>query len=247
MSELNREVEKNDVDIAALFRWNKEVEIADAFTQTRIKFYMRLLGDADLGKARAYGYRKSADLRKRLKTPDTDERVTLLAELNDFADSLVIIRAIEILKIPELYQAAMKNVTVKEPKEPATDDLEEWEKYQEEVDKYPKKFRDAVDKEAEKLRTEEEKQLERKSKEKLYQFYENEVISKICQEEMNNAFYDMCIYLATYKDDKFKTHAFKSFEDYDNVHPTLKSKLKEEYQNLELGIDVLKKLQEVTE
>lgn len=247
MTDIHRDIEKNDVDIAELFRWNKEIEIQDVFTQSKVKFYMRLLGDADLGKARVYGYRKSAELRRKLKNIDSDERVALLAELADFGEADIILRTIEILRVPEIYQSALKNVDVKEPKEPAEDDLQTWEEYQAEVDSYSERFRDAVDKEAERLRHEDSKVLKKKTKEELYAIYENEVIGKVCQEEMNNAFYDMAIYLATFKDEKFKNLAFKSFDSYNNVHPTLKSRLKEEYQSLELGIDVLKKLQEVTE
>ena len=57
----------------------------------------------------------------------------------------------------------------------------------------------------------------------------------------------MTVFLATFKDDKFKNPAFKSFDNYDNVHPILKTRLKEEYQKLEMGVDLLKKSQEATE
>jgi len=247
MTDIQRDIEKNDVDISELFRWNKEVEVQDVFTQSKVTFYMRLLGDADLGKARVYGYRKSAELRKKLKDADSDERIALLAELADFADAEIILRTIEILRIPEIYQSAVKNVNVKEPKEPEEDDLQTWEEFQAEVDSYSERFRNAVDKEAEKMRNNDLKVLEKKTKDELYAIYENEIIGKVCQEEMNNAFYNMAIYLSSYKDNKFKTLSFKSFDSYNNVHPTLKSRLKEEYQSLELGIDVLKKLQGVTE
>jgi formiminotetrahydrofolate cyclodeaminase len=154
---------------------------------------------------------------------------------------------IEILRTPEIYQRVMKNMDMPEPKEPPKDDLEVWEKYQAEIDDYPKKFRAKVEEEAEKIRKADMEELRKRTSEELYKVYENEVIAKLCQEEMNDAFYDMSIYLSTFKDEKFKNRAFKSFEDYDNVHPNFKTKLKEEYQRLELGIDLLKKLPEATE
>jgi hypothetical protein len=208
---------------------------------------MRLLGDADLGKTRAHAYRKSSELRRKLKTLDSDERVSLLAELNDFADTEIVIKAIEILRLPDIYQRAIKNINVPEPQEPQDDELEKWEDHQKKVDEYSEKFKNAVTKEAEKTREEDAKILQGKSKEELYKLYENEVINKLCQEEMNNSFYDMCIFLATFKDDKFKLPAFKNFDNYNNVHPVLKVRLKEEYQKLEMGIELLKKLPEATE
>lgn len=247
MAEKIRDIDKNDVDISQLFKWNKEVEIEDAFSGMKAKFYMRLLGDADLGKARAYAYRKSADLRKKLKTQGSDERVSLLAELEDFVDIVIIQKAIEILRIPEIYQRAVKNVSIPEPKEPEGDDLEKWEDYQKKIDDYSEKFKIAVDEEAEKFRNADAISLEGKSREELYKVYESEVINKLCQEEMNNNFYDMTVFLATFKDEKFRSPAFKDFDSYDNIHPALKTRLKEEYQRLELGIDILKKLPGATE
>lgn len=247
MSEKIRDIEKNDVDISVLFKWNKEIEVEDVVPNIKIKFYMRLLGDADLGKARAYAYRKSAELRKRLRDKDSDERVILLAEIDDFVDDEVLSKAIEVLRMPDIYQAAVKNVHLPEPKEPDTDELESWEDYQKKVDEYSDKFRKAVDKEADKLRADVVAQLQGKSREELYKIYEGEVINKLCQDEMNNRFYDMSIFLSIFKDNKFKNPAFKNFDEYDNTRPLLKTRLKEEYQRLELGIDVLKKLPEATE
>jgi len=247
MSDLLREIDKNDVDISQLFKWSKKVELSDTTSGTTVNFYMRLLGDSDLNRARAHGYRKAADLRKKLKTQDSDERVTLLAELEDFSDKEMLIKSVEILRISEIYQRALKAAEVNEPKEPTGDDQEKWEKYQIAVDEYPKKFRASVDKIADKLRADELKSLEERSTEELYKIYEGEIINKLCQEAMNNGFYDMCIYLSTFKDKDFKYLSFNSFEDYDNIHPHLKEKLREEYQRLEMGIELLKKLPEATE
>lgn len=247
MVEKMRDIDKNDVDISALFKWNKEIEIEDSMSGLKAKFYMRLLGDSDLGRARAYAYRKSSELRRKLKDKDSDERVSLLASMEDFSDVDIIIKAIEILRLSDIYQRAIKTVDLPEPKEPQDDELEKWEDYQKKVDEYSEKFRKAVDKEADKLRLEDAKFLKGKEVQELYKIYENEVISRLCQEEMNNNFYNMSIFLATFKDDKFKIPAFKDFDSFDNVHPSLKAKLKEEYQKLEMGVDILKKSPEATE
>lgn len=248
MSEKLREVEKNDVDISELFKWNKQVEVEDNVSGLKATLYMRLLGDSDLGRARAYAYRKSSELRKKLKTQDSDERVSLLVELEDFGKNKeIIINAILILRTQDLYQEAMKNITIPEPKEPDKEDLEAWEKYQQEVDSYPDRYREEVTKEADKLRKLDLDGLEKLSVEDAYKLYEGEVINKLCQEEMNNAFYDMTIFLASFKDKEFKTPVFKNMEVYNSSHKNLKLKLKEEYRKLELGIETLKKLQEATD
>jgi hypothetical protein len=64
---------------------------------------------------------------------------------------------------------------------------------------------------------------------------------------MQIAYYDMCVYLTTFSDSDYKKLAFKTFSDYENSHPTLKDRLKKEYQSLEIGVDELKKLPEATE
>jgi len=244
--DIERSPERNDVDISALFKWNKKVDVKDMLTGMETHVYMRLLGDADLGKARAYAYRKAGEYRKALRTADSDERVSLLAELNEFQDKEVIIKAVILLKMGDYYNAAIKNVDFREPQEPDSDEQEDWEKYQKAVDEYPKLFKEKITQIVEVMRERDEKDYAERSIESVYKIYESEVINRLAQEKMTDSFYDMCLYLATFSDEKFKHRAFKSFDDYENVHPTLKSILKENYQSLEIGTDFLKKLPGVT-
>lgn len=245
---MTRSVEKNDVDISQLFKWRKEVVIADALTGHQAKVYIRLAGDADIGRARAYGYRKAAEMRKSLKDSDSDERVALLAEMEEFSDKESLVQTILLLRVTDLYNEAVRHLTIKEPTEPPSDASQEaWEKYQEEVDNFPALYETSIRAEVDKEREKQTALLEKETKETLYKIYEAEVINRVCSEAMQLAYYDMCIYLTTFKDSEYKNLAFRSFDDYENTHSTLKERLKNEYQSLEIGVDELKKLPEATE
>jgi hypothetical protein len=245
--DIERTADKNDVDISILFKWNKKVEIRDILNDTSINVYIRLLGDADVGRARAHAYRKSGEYRKVLKSPDSGERLALLAEMDDFSSTDIIIKSIILLRFGDYYQKALKNVDVKEPREPNDDDQVLWEDYQRALDEYPEKFKQAVMELAEKYQDTDEKLLVTFEPDNLYRIYETEVINRLVQERMTESFYDMCLYLATYTDDTFKTKAFKTIDDAENAHEAVKTILIENYKKLELGPDVLKKLPGVAE
>lgn len=243
-----KEIDKNDVDISRLFRWSKEIPLSDPFTGTAMSVFIRLVGDADMNRAKAYGYRKSADLRKRLKTPDSDERVIFLTELDSFTEEEALRQAVMLLELPEYYQEALKVVDVKEPKEPKAEaSLEEQENYQLAVDEYPNKYSKEVERLMIEAREDRREELLKLSKDALYTLYENTVINRLCEEELKEEYYKMCVFLGAFLDEDFKKRAFTDFNEFENIHPQLKVILKQEYQNLELGTDLLKKLQGVTE
>jgi len=243
-----KEIDKNDVDITQLFKWSKEVVLRDPYTGMVLTVHLRLVGDADMNRAKANGYRKSAELRKKLKTPDSDERTIFLTELDSYVEKESLIQAIILLEMPEYYQQALKVVDVKEPKEPKSfASQEEQENYQLEVDEYPKIFSKELEKELLKIREVRSEELEKFAKEKLYNLYENTVINRLCEEELKEQYYKMCVFYGTYKDPNLKNKAFKTFDEFENSHQQLQNTLRDEYMNLELGTDLLKKLQEVTE
>ena len=66
------EIEKNDVDISKLFNWGKAFEIVGEDGVVDV-VYMRVLGDADINKARVFALRESAKLRRALRNPDSDK------------------------------------------------------------------------------------------------------------------------------------------------------------------------------
>jgi len=245
-----RDIEKNDVNVEQLFKWKKAFTIDDNLTNESITLYMRLIGDADVGKARAYALRQSANLRKALKTPDSDERVSSLIESLEFKEDTLenLINLILLLKLEDLQTRALRDIDIPQPIQPDSDaGLEEQEDYQKEIDDYPKKFAEAVTEKARELEDIEKKRLESLEFDKLYKEYESQMINRICLEEMSNRFYEMASYYGTYRDKRYKYLAFPSFEAFQNAATPLKERLIIEYKNLELGMGTLKKLPEATE
>jgi hypothetical protein len=245
---MTRQIDKNDVDISQLFKWHKEVEIADSYTGQKEKVYIRLVGDADINRARTYGYREAAVLRKNLKADGSDERLAFLAEVGEFEDREVLVNAIVLLRISDIYNQSIRETTVPEPKEPKSDGTqEEFENYQLAIDNYPLVFSEAVNQTIDKVKDRHLKELRNRPDDQLYKLYEKEVINRLCQEYMQAAYYDMCVFLGTFNDLEFTQPTFSSIEEYRNVHTHMKNTLKSEYQSLELGTDILKKLHEATE
>lgn len=244
-----RSADKNDVDISQLFKWTKEVTLSDPVMDVEVTVYLRLVGDADMTRARAYGYRKAAKLRKALRKEGTDERIAFMGEIgSDFADKESLVQTIILLRTPDFRSTAISTTEYAEPKEPkSTASQEEFEKYQEALDNYPDEFTEAVEKTLNGLIKRDRKVLTRKHEETLYELYEQEVISRLCSEEMYNKYYDMCVHFGTYKDKEHNKPAFKSVEDFENLRPQLRNELLENYKELEIGMDTLKKSPEATE
>jgi len=245
-----RSADKNDVDIAMLFRWKTEAEISDPLTGETYKLYIRLVGDADLNRAKVYGYRTSSDLRKRLRDKDSDERLSFIAEMEDYQTKDVLTQTIILLETPEIFNEAMKLATdeLTEPREPRSDAThEKWEEYQTQIDNFEINFQDKIEDVMSSLQEKEQQRLSEYSMDDLHELYLNITINRLCEESFQNAFYDMCVYLGVYLDSEFKIKAFKSFDDYLNAHPKLKIDLRAKYRDLEMGIDLLKKLPEATE
>lgn len=245
---MSREIDKSDVDISQLFKWSTEVELADPKMDLHTKVYVRLVGDADLNRARAYALRRSAEMRKNLNTKGTDEYIAFVNEVEDFEDKDTMATMVILLMLSDIQQEALRTVEVPEPKTlKSTATLEEQEQYQTEVDEYPNIFREAIEKELEKIRKREEKRLKKLDEDALYKEYKGRLIDNLCSDEMNDSFYDMCVYYGTYKTDTFEKQAFVSFDAYRNSSGLIKETLKEAYKNLELGMGTLKKSPEATQ
>lgn len=245
---MSKSVERNDIDITKLFRYEKEVEIKDELSQQSGKFYLRIVGDADLNKARVFGLRESSRLRKALKDPDSYEREAFISELPEFKSDDILIQAIILLATGEVHREAVNITDVPEPKAPKSDaTLEELEKYQEEVDGWGNKYNNEVDKTMRKLQRKEQKKLEKLETDDLYALYEAYIIDRLCSEEMSGKYYSRCVFMGTYADPKYRKRAFTDFDEYDNASSHLKDRLTEQYRLLELGMDQLKKLPEATQ
>lgn len=240
--------ERNDVDITKLFRYEKEVEIEDKITDQKAKFYQRLVGDADVNRARVFGLRASHKLRKELREPGSDMREAFISELPEFKSRDVLIQSIILLMSGEIQLDALNNTKVPEPRPPKADaPLEEMEEFQAKVDAYEEKYRKELDKQTKKVQKREEKRLQKMTDDELYDQYEALIIDRLCTDEMASKYYEMCVHLGTYSDSQYKKRAFSSYEEFENASPYLKDRLVEEYRRLEIGMDELKKLPEATE
>lgn len=238
-------LEKNDVDINPLFAWSKEFEIVTS--DGTYPVFMRVCGDADIGKARVSALRKSAELRKNLKDLNSDERFAYIKEMDELSvESMVSV--VIVFSMRDLSEKAKKQVKIKAPKQPRSDaSTEAHEKYQKEVDDYPTKYQQAIKKFLEKEVEIMKAKLESLDKETLYTKYVSFMIDELCERDLMKYFREWTAYLSSYKDEGLKTRFFESFDDFANLPSDLKEEFIKQYTLLELSMDNLKKLQPVTQ
>jgi len=235
------DIEKNDVDLSKLFLWNKEVEIKDEAGNVVKTVWMRLVGDADLNRARVISLRESAKARESLKTETSDEYMAYIAPLK-FSSKENITAGIKLLNMGNYMDEARANVITKFPVEPASDaSLEEQEKYQKIIDDFPIKWEKDLDKELKKIDKRESSRLDVMDEDALKKEYVDGLINYICQTSMNDTFHSYCTYFGTYEDAKFRRKAFRSYDDYSNISPRVKQMLEDAYRDLEIPIPQLKK------
>ena len=233
------DIDKNDVDISALFKWGTKLEIDTP--KGKQPFWMRIVGDADLNRARVYGLRNSADLRRKLKDEDSDERLALVPDF-DTSDKERVVEVILIYKVSELTEEARSKLDLKYPSEPKTDSsLEKHEEFQDEVDNWAKYVEKELKKAYNKEAGLEKKRLNKLSKANLTKEYYSTLINKLCENEMMRGFQDMSVYFASYKDAKYKEHLFSSVEDFQDLPPDVKEQFYIFYSTLSLPTEELKK------
>ena len=232
--------ERNDIDLSRLFTWGREFELLDRKGESLGVVYIRLVGDADINRARVFALRKSRELRDKLIDLTSDERLAYIPKLEN-EDKENLAEILLSLNIRELTNSAITDTKVPFPKELKSGaTLEQQEKYQKEVDDYPskreKKVREALEKEIKDLRAE----LSRRTIEQLLKEYEKTTINQLCENEMLSRFKDACIVFGTYKDLEYKERLFESVEQYDNVLTETKNQLLTFYSSLDIGMDDLK-------
>jgi len=238
------DIEKNDVDISKLFQWGDSMELQTPSGKT-ITVWMRIIGDSETNRARVYALRQSADLRKKLKDENSDERIAMIPELDE-TDKDKVIEILLALNIKELTDRAYENMDIKYPKEPASDaSLEEQEQYQAIIDGFPKYVEERTNEILEKEINRERKNLAGVSIEGLKQMYFDLLLRQLCETEMYKSFQDMTVYFACYKDPDYTERLFSSFDAFDNLPTSVKEVLATFYGTLTIDIDNLKKSPEV--
>jgi len=237
--------EQNDVDISRLFLWNQKFEITDKNGEIKSVVYIRLVGDAELNQARIKAIRASRELREKLRTKNSDERMAFIPDA-DYATKEELVGLILLIKTRELTQQAIKEVNIPFPKEPSSDaSLEKQEKYQKEVDGYEDKRAIAINKLVLQKIEKERLLLEGMGEESLLKEYERLIISTLCEDEMIKTFNDWCVYFGTFKDESLKIRYFQNIEQLQNLPSEIKSQFVDKYSSIELSIDTLKKSLEV--
>jgi hypothetical protein len=241
------EPEKNDVDISKLFKWGKTFEVLNGDGKVEGVVYMKLLGDADVNRARVYALRKSAELRKELSNPDSDLRWATIQQM-DVMTQEDIANYVLVFSMRDITNNALREVDIPLPKAPKSNaSLAKLEKYQQEVDEYPTKRSEAVNKIIQKEVDKLKKMLMSTPKEELYKQYVQTLINEFCEREALRAYADMEVYLGCFKDAEYKERAFNSFEDFDNMDEGNKKEFKKAYDALSVGMEDLKKLREATQ
>jgi hypothetical protein len=233
-------VEKNDVDISSLFLWSKQSFIT-GLKGKEIKVYIRLLGDADINRARVMALRKSAELRRSLREPDSDDNLAYVPQKIELTKE-VMVESIIMYTLRDITKGAMQDVVLKRPKDPGSDaTTEQMEKFQKEVDEYPKlretAIKDLMDKRVQTRREE----LSGKDEDTLYREYQNALINDLCETELLQRFKEACVFFGTFKDKKFTTRFFSEYSELDNLPSDIKDSLINDYSSLEIEADNLKK------
>jgi hypothetical protein len=238
-------VEVNDVDISPLFSWSREFEVV--WGDTKVPVFMRLLGDADMNRARVAALRKSAELRRKLKDNDSDERMAFIKDIDDI-DIDTLIAVVIVFSMREISERNVPKLKIRAPKIPRSDaKTSVHEKYQADIDSYPdrrqEELKALINKDIESMKA----SLLLEPKDTVYRKYVNAMIDEMCEQELLREFKSQCCYLGSYKDESLSERLFASYEDFNNLESSLKQQFLTEYSNIELHGDDLKKLQQVTQ
>ena len=234
-----KQIDKNDVNISQLFNWGTDFEINTPKGKTT--FWMKVIGDADLNRARVYGLRQSAVLRKKLKDKESDERLALVPDF-DTTEKEKIVEAILLYKVSDLTNDAQKKLNLKYPQEPDSDaKLADHEAYQKELDAWPEHVETELRKAYNKEVGLEKKRLNKFSEEELLAEYEETLINKLCEGEFLRGFQEMCIFYASFVDEDYTKPLFESIEDFQNLPTATKEKFFVFYTTLNIPTEDLKK------
>lgn len=232
-------IDKNDVDISKLFYWSDKFVLKVKNKDYNI--YVRLLGDAEVNRARVHALRKSAELRTKLRDETTDEYYAYVPVFESITED-ELINSLILLYTRTYTTDALQEIRLELPVEPSSEaSLEKREKYQKEIDEFPDKRDKAVKEYIEKRTKEKKKGLEETSKEDLYKEYTETMINQLCEAELITRFREMCAYFGTYKDRALKKRLFENFEQFNNMPGDVKDQLMDAYQLLEIDSESLKK------
>ena len=240
-------IEKNDVEVSKLFEWSKTFEVVDNEGEISDIVYMRLLGDADLNRARVHALRKSTELRRKLRDENSDEYMAYIRDKAEL-EKETLIKMIILFNTREITKRATDSIEIVYPKMPKSDaTTEAQEKYQEEVDAWPVKRRAKIKKALEKEVSKMEEALKEESEDELYKKYVFSLTDEMCEQQVLNSFKEISTYLGVYKDAICTERYFNSLEDFMNLSTGMKADFMSAYSTLEVDMGELKKLRVATQ
>jgi len=233
--------EKSDVSIDKLFYFGDKLEVKNR-GRVVLTTYIRLVGDAELNRARVFAIRKSAELREKLKNHSTDESVAYIP-VRETVEPKTLIDPILTVSLQTFTRDALREADLPVlPAELSSDaDLELQENYQKEVDNYPLKRAEAINQYVEARLYKERERLITLTEDELYTYYKRLVISDLCEQEMFSKFREQCVYYGAYRDSNYTKRLFKTFEEFENLPTEIKNQFIEFYFSLDIGTEELKK------
>jgi len=236
-------VERNDVDISKLFKWGRVYEVVGVLDDAvEALIYMKLLGDADLNRARVYALRESGALRKKLRDETSDEYLAYLSPMEDLT-RVDMENMITVLSMREVSNRVRRSVSIKEPVPPRSDaPLEEMESYQKEVDEYEAKRREEIAKAVDRELTVLREGMKNKTDDEIRTLYKKLLINEACEEAAIQAFQEMQVYLGCFKDSDYNERFFSSLEEFKNLPPAVKKDIMDAYFSMDIDPTELKKL-----
>lgn len=236
------QVEKNDVDLSKLFYFGKEFSIKGKNGKALLTAYIRLVGDAELNRARTFAIRRSAELRARLKSSDTDESIAYIPS-KEVAEKDLLVSTILTISYQSYTREALREAQLPPiPVEPSSDaSLERQEEYQKEIDSYQFRRNTVISEYVEAKLSAERERVLKLSDSDIYDYYKKLVIADICEQEMYKIFREQCAYYGSYKDKNYTTPLFTSYAQFENLPPEVKEQFLVNYASVDISSEDLKK------
>jgi hypothetical protein len=227
--------------IEELFRWTGTVEIKDNEGEVVETVYQRVVGDADIQRARLEALKASKLMRKALKNKESDEAIINLPLDDDYTKeeliTLIIFSRYSIFRQQAEYRTQEKKI--KEPKSDAT--LEEQENFIENVEQARADYELGVNEDIKKQIEKYEEELKAKTVEELFDIYLKEHSEIVCRLKMIEVFDEFATFFGSFADAKHKERRFEDIESFRDLAPRIKNILMENYKKLELGLSEVKK------
>lgn len=235
------------MDLDSLFKWKKELIIKDSkgepvrLGKKPLKLYQRIVGDADLVKARSKALLASRRLRGNLKDETSEEYAALIPDYEGQANETLSNMIVFAEGIDLRRRAVEQAEKPREPKKPKEDaSLEDMENYEAATSEYQEQYDKAINKQMDKLIKERLTELSKLTREEIVNIFLVSIIESICRTEMLRVFNCWCTYLGTYADKEMTVRAFSSYEDFDNAATELRNQMLSGYLELEMTGETLK-------